>query len=163
LLGAGKVIAKRGAATKKRKAMAAAARGSGTTTTQPASPGAPAPAPAALAAAALAGYVPASFGAASKLAPLTGRRFESRAAAYWAEAGALLSPAERESFVSWVRDDHLPFTTVPAQPIGFRADGWLGQYIVVYPELGLVGVRRHREPVEETVHCYVEHSALRDE
>jgi CubicO group peptidase (beta-lactamase class C family) len=29
---------------------------------------------------------------------------------------------------------------------GFGADGWLGQYLVVYPKVGLVGVRQHREP-----------------
>jgi len=96
-------------------------------------------------AASLGSYAPASFTAAPKLAPLTGRRFPSRSA-YWAEAGALLSSTERAAFTSWVRDEHVPFATEEAHTIGFRADGWLGQYIVVYPELGLVGVRQHREP-----------------
>jgi proline-specific peptidase len=86
-----------------------------------------------------------AFASTAKLAPLAGRKFASPAA-YWTEAGALLGPEEREAFVARVRDDRLPFATEAMRPLGFRADGWLGQYIVVYPGLGLVGVRQHREP-----------------
>jgi CubicO group peptidase (beta-lactamase class C family) len=57
-------------------------------------------------------------------------------------------------YLWWVHDD------------GFRADGWLGQYLVVYPKLGLVGVRQHREPEggadeqENEAHGFKEFPAL---
>ncbi len=85
------------------------------------------------------------FTAESKLAPLDGRKFRSRAA-YWMEAGALLSTAERDVLGTVVRDDLLPFGTVEATQIGWNFNGWLGQYLVVYPQAGVVAVRQRREP-----------------
>lgn len=92
-------------------------------------------------AAALAAFAPPGFPI-EKLAPLDGRSFGSRAA-YWAEAGALLHPAERAALVTRVRDDRSPVVTTEATTIGFRLDGWLGQLLLVYPEKKLVVVRQH--------------------
>jgi CubicO group peptidase (beta-lactamase class C family)/pimeloyl-ACP methyl ester carboxylesterase len=90
-------------------------------------------------------YVGDDFTATPKLAPLNDRRFSTRPG-YWLEVGSLLDPAERKVFASRARDDRLPYTTTAPVPVGFRAEGWLGQYIVVFPKLGLVGVRQRRDP-----------------
>lgn len=86
---------------------------------------------------------------ATKLAPLHARKLETRAA-YWIEAGALLSASERAAFLANLRDDRSPFAIEPAKPVGFRADGWLGQYLVVFPDQGVVAVRQHRMPSNVT-------------
>jgi len=91
--------------------------------------------------ASLAAYAPPGVPLA-KLAPLNERRFGSRAE-YWAEAGALLSPAERDLFLSRLRDDRTPFTTTAPETIGYRMDGWLGQLLLWYPKKNLVVVRQH--------------------
>lgn len=85
------------------------------------------------------------FSAADALAPLDGKRFVSRAA-YWMEAGALLSPGDRATLGRLVRDDLLPFGQVDGPLVGFDFNGWLGQYLVVYPAAGIVAVRQRREP-----------------
>lgn len=85
----------------------------------------------------------AGFTAVEKLAPLDGKRFSSHAA-YWLEAGALLDTSERAALAGMIRDDRLPYTSPPAKQIGFDFNGWLGQYLVVLPEAGVVAVRLRR-------------------
>lgn len=89
------------------------------------------------------------FTAVSKLWPLDGRKFESRAA-YWMEAGALLTPAERDAFARLIREDLVPFGGVDGKLVGFDFNGWLGQYLVVFPDAGVVAVRQRREPQDVT-------------
>jgi CubicO group peptidase (beta-lactamase class C family) len=89
------------------------------------------------------------FTAESKLAPLDGRKFRSRAS-YWMEAGTLLAPAERDALGATVRDDLLPIGTVDGTLVGWNFNGWLGQYLVVYPSAGVVAVRQRREPKDVT-------------
>jgi CubicO group peptidase (beta-lactamase class C family) len=89
------------------------------------------------------------FTAVSKLAPLDGKKFSSRAG-YWMEAGALLAPPEREALGALVRDDLLPIETAPGALVGWNFNGWLGQYLVVYPRAGVVAVRQRREPTDVT-------------
>jgi CubicO group peptidase (beta-lactamase class C family) len=93
--------------------------------------------------------VKAGFAAASKLAPLDGTKFTSRAA-YWMAAGPLLVPSEREALGELARDDTLPIGNVDGKLIGFDFNGWLGQYLLVYPEAGIVAVRQRREPPNVT-------------
>jgi hypothetical protein len=83
------------------------------------------------------------------LAPLDGRKFRSRAA-YWMEAGARLPPPQREALGKLVRDDLLPIATVEGRREGWNFNGWLGQYLVVYPAAGVVAVRQRREPEHPT-------------
>jgi CubicO group peptidase (beta-lactamase class C family) len=89
------------------------------------------------------------FLAQAKLLPLDGRRFPSRAA-YWMEAGDLLAPSEREALGRLVRDDLSPIASVDGKLVGFNFNGWLGQYLVVYPRAGVVAVRQRREPPNVT-------------
>lgn len=85
------------------------------------------------------------FLAARDLSPLDGVKFASRAA-YWMAAGALLDERERAALGAIVRDDLLPFENVDGSLVGWNFNGWLGQYLVVYPQAGLVAVRQRREP-----------------
>jgi len=85
----------------------------------------------------------AGFSAASKLLPLTGKRFQF-AGQYWMEAGALLDAGERTALADLSWRGTSPTDQVSSQKIGFYADGWLGQKVVVYPEKRLVVVRLRR-------------------
>jgi hypothetical protein len=49
------------------------------------------------------------------------------------DAGALLAPSERDALGAMVRDDLLPIGTFDGARVGWNFNGWLGQYLVVYP------------------------------
>ena len=85
------------------------------------------------------------FSADAKLQPLDGKRFKS-SVAYWMEAGALLSPEERMQPTATMRGGLSPIAQVEGAPISFFWDGWLGQFLMVYPEAGVVAVRQRRQP-----------------
>lgn len=85
------------------------------------------------------------------LGQLTGKQFAS-AEALWLEAGALLSPAERESVSSFLAGGGKLTRERPDRPLGFYADGSLGQRLAIFEEQKLVVVRqrRRRPPAEES-------------
>jgi CubicO group peptidase (beta-lactamase class C family) len=89
------------------------------------------------------------FGAADKLSPLVGRPFPGRSAGYWMEVGSLLLDAERRELHRLFSAGTTPFVETAGAPMGFAADGWLGQQLIVLPERGVVAVRQHREPTTE--------------
>lgn len=77
---------------------------------------------------------------ASRLVTLSGRPFK-RSGTYWMEVGARLSKREREQMAQWLDEHDSPLVWQP-NVTAIRADGWLGQYIIVVPELDLVVVRQ---------------------
>lgn len=83
------------------------------------------------------------FGAEKKLTTLVGKKLENDAAV-WLEAGALLSPSERDELALAVANKEWPLESKPGNPIGFYGDGWLGQRLGVWPKQKLVVVRQHR-------------------
>ncbi|HEY3356197.1 MAG TPA: serine hydrolase [Polyangia bacterium] len=85
----------------------------------------------------------AGFGGAAKLARLGDRAFTHREA-YLLEAGALLEPAERAQLAGLITATGAPLKARVGAPVGFKADGWLGQYLVVIPGARLVALRMHR-------------------
>ncbi len=86
------------------------------------------------------------FSAADKLSPLLGRKYTGGAAAFWMDAGALLDARERESLAVLAQRGMVPVTEKPGPVIGYAADGWLGQTLLVVPDRRIVVVRQHREP-----------------
>jgi CubicO group peptidase (beta-lactamase class C family) len=84
------------------------------------------------------------------LVPLVGRSFAA-SEALWLELGARLSEAERETLAAAVAEGARPTRERPDRPVGFYADGSLGQRLAVFPEKKLVVVRqrRRRLPAEE--------------
>jgi CubicO group peptidase (beta-lactamase class C family) len=85
----------------------------------------------------------AGFSAAGKLAHLDARSFPHRDA-YLLEAGALLEPGERAQLAGLIGASGAPLKIKLGPPAGFKADGWLGQYLVVIPAARIVAVRMHR-------------------
>jgi len=86
-----------------------------------------------------------------ELAALAGKQHPS-AEAFWLDAGARLSRAEREAVVGFVSSGGKLTRERPDRAIGFYADGSLGQRLAVFPEQKLVVVRqrRRRPPAEES-------------
>ena len=76
----------------------------------------------------------------SELAPLRKKSFASQAA-FWLEAGAHLKAPWRQQLAN-LREFKL--LSRPEGKLGFYGDGWLGQWLVVYPQQQLVAVRQHR-------------------
>jgi len=85
----------------------------------------------------------AGFEATDALTPLTELPFDG-GSAYWLEAGALLEPEARKQLATLASRGRLPYEERRGDPIGYYADGWLGQVLVVYPGQNLVAVRMHR-------------------
>jgi CubicO group peptidase (beta-lactamase class C family) len=81
----------------------------------------------------------------SLLDPLRGRTF-SMPEAWFLEAGALLPPTDREHLASGLHHETYPVTFTPGHVRGIRANGWLGQHLVVVPEERVVAVRQLRAP-----------------
>jgi CubicO group peptidase (beta-lactamase class C family) len=88
----------------------------------------------------------AGFGAFAKLTPLIGKRYTTGISAFWMDVGALLDERERASLASLVQRGVVPVAETPGPVIGFAADGWLGQHLLVIPDRRIVVVRQHREP-----------------
>lgn len=74
-----------------------------------------------------------------------GRHFPTHAA-LWLEVGSHLDEAQREKLARLVDAGREPFVEVPGPPIGFAADGWLGQQIIVLPKHEVIAIRQHRAP-----------------
>lgn len=84
-----------------------------------------------------------------ELGPLAGQTFGS-AEAFWLEAGARLGPGERDALTRFVAGGGKLTRERPDHPIGFYADGSLGQRLAIFPEDQLVVVRqRRRRPAAE--------------
>lgn len=82
------------------------------------------------------------------LGELKSRIFPS-AEALWLEAGAHLSPTDRERIAQLQSEEPL-VRSRPDHPLGFYADGSLGQRLAIFPEQRLVVVRqRRRRPAAE--------------
>jgi CubicO group peptidase (beta-lactamase class C family) len=82
-----------------------------------------------------------------KMTPLAGRVFSSDA-----EFGAALQAALKPDLGLWqanVVKRKLPLPMRPRPIIGYRANGWLGQHLVVLPAAQLVAVRMRRSPENE--------------
>jgi CubicO group peptidase (beta-lactamase class C family) len=82
----------------------------------------------------------------AKLQPLTTASYTSTAQLY-ADVAARLTPTEDSTLVQWLTvGDHIPgvriLTTGPL--VGFAAEGWLGQYLAIFPDKHLVAVRMRR-------------------
>ena len=91
----------------------------------------------------------AGLPAVARLRRLAGREY-ARPEQCWMEAGSLLSRASRAALSRWLQaGKESPLVRVPADPIGFNANGWQGQYLAVYPRWNLVVVRL-RQPVSFT-------------
>jgi CubicO group peptidase (beta-lactamase class C family) len=83
------------------------------------------------------------------LGELGGRVFPS-AEALWMEAGARLSPEARGAIAALAEGGSPLTRTRPDHPVGFYADGSLGQRLAIFPEQRLVVVRqRRRRPAAE--------------
>ncbi len=92
----------------------------------------------------------AGFGAGAKLTPLVGKKYTTGVSAFWMDVGARLDEGERASLASVVQRGVVPFAETPGPVIGFAADGWLGQHLLVIPDRRIVVVRQHREPQGQT-------------
>jgi len=84
------------------------------------------------------------------LSPLAGRKFRT-SGELWLEAGARLSAPERELLARALEAGAPLAADKPDHPIGFYADGSLGQRLAVFeaPRLVVVRQRRRRPPAEE--------------
>ncbi|MBK8010233.1 MAG: beta-lactamase family protein [Deltaproteobacteria bacterium] len=87
-----------------------------------------------------------------KLRGLDYRIFESDAA-YWLAAGSRLTAEARARLSRMETRGVSPIVEMPRAPIGYYANGWLGQYLIVYPENNMVVVRLRRsteKPMSES-------------
>jgi len=84
---------------------------------------------------------------AGALDALVGQRHAS-AAALWLALGERTDEAGRTALVRLAAAGMQPFESQPGEPLGFAADGWLGQQLVVIPDHRLVAVRQHRAPTD---------------
>ncbi len=85
-----------------------------------------------------------------RLEGLAGKKYASRAD-LWLAAGSLLDASAREKFGALARRGKVPVDEQPGPRLGFAADGWLGQQLIVFPGLQLVAVRQHRSPQDRSV------------
>jgi len=86
----------------------------------------------------------------AKLQPLRGRVFESRKEFFGAIASTLGGEAGLESWYDHTWRRGLPDgKLLEQQVVAFRADGYLGQHLVVIPSRGIVGVRMRRAHPDE--------------
>lgn len=88
--------------------------------------------------------------ATTKLGPLVDKPM-TRVADFWLEAGARLDEADRRKLSQLGASGVNAFVDKPGAPIGFAADGWLGQQLIVLPAHHLVAVRQLRAPKDEPV------------
>jgi CubicO group peptidase (beta-lactamase class C family) len=90
------------------------------------------------------------FSAAKRLEPLVGREIPARSGAVWMEIGARLDEAQRRELDALLAAGASPpAVDRPGAPMGYAADGWLGQQLIVLPSRGMVAVRQMREPTSE--------------
>lgn len=89
--------------------------------------------------------VEGGFSAGDALRPLDGRPFSSFAGA-WLEIGSRLDTDARAALAAMLTEQNAPLVQRPGPTIGFAADGWLGQQLIVLPARNVVAVRQHRSP-----------------
>src|SRR5690606_34183865 len=90
-------------------------------------------------------FIAGAFPGATALRPLVDRPLRNFNA-FWLEAGSLLDPDDRAELMRTLTDENAPITHHPGDVIGFAADGWLGQQLIVFPARKLIAVRQHRSP-----------------
>ncbi len=87
----------------------------------------------------------------AKLQPLVAESYTAPSA-YYAAMAARLTPAEYTAFMNWLAaSNHMPYYRVlgTTPSLGFSAQGWLGQYLTIFPEKRLVAVRMRRALPED--------------
>lgn len=78
---------------------------------------------------------------------LVGERHAS-SAALWLALAARTDDAGRAVLLRLAAAGVRPFEEHRGEPLGFAADGWLGQHLIVMPERRVVAVRQHRSPTD---------------
>lgn len=87
----------------------------------------------------------------AKLQPLVSESYTAPSA-YYAAMAARLTPAEYTAFMKWLgATNHMPYFRVlgTTPSLGISAQGWLGQYLTIFPEKQLVAVRMRRALAED--------------
>ncbi len=79
------------------------------------------------------------------LADLAGRKFTTHGA-LWMEVGSHLDAPARLRMADLIALGKAPFVEEAGPWLGFAADGWLGQQLIVFPKHGVIAVRQHRAP-----------------
>ncbi len=85
------------------------------------------------------------FGGIDDLAELKGQTFLT-GEGLWMEVGARLPSTQRKELAERALRGQVPYEKKAPEVIGFAADGWLGQALIVLPAIQVVAVRQHREP-----------------
>jgi len=93
------------------------------------------------------------FAGADALAPLVGQTFLSLEG-LWMELGAHLTEAQRADADLRAARGQVPYDKEDPSIIGYAADGWLGQALIVFPKQRVVAVRQHRAPKEGADDAY---------
>jgi CubicO group peptidase (beta-lactamase class C family) len=78
---------------------------------------------------------------------LVGRRHTS-GASLWLALAERADDAGRAALLRLAAAGLQPFGDHRGEPLGYAADGWLGQQLIVIPEHRLVAVRQHRAPTD---------------
>jgi CubicO group peptidase (beta-lactamase class C family) len=87
----------------------------------------------------------------AKLQPLVAESYTTPNALFAAMA-ARLAAAEYAAFMNWIAvGNHIPYYRVlgTSPSLGISAQGWLGQYLTIFPEKRLVAVRMRRAVAED--------------
>jgi CubicO group peptidase (beta-lactamase class C family) len=85
------------------------------------------------------------IGAPKSLLELGDRRFRSHAA-LWLAIGKHLDDRGRERMSQLIEAEEVPLEEEAGPVIGYAADGWLGQQLIVLPKHRVIAVRQHRAP-----------------
>lgn len=84
---------------------------------------------------------------ASALGSLVGQRFPGTVA-LWLAVADRADANGRITLARLAAAGARPFEEQPGHTIGYAADGWLGQQLIVLPEHRIVAVRQHRAPTD---------------
>jgi CubicO group peptidase (beta-lactamase class C family)/imidazolonepropionase-like amidohydrolase len=86
--------------------------------------------------------------------PLVGKKHKDKAEHRAAVQAAVGKVAFDQLTTTLFKADHVPLEAAIADGpvIGFAAKGWLGQYMVVYPDLGVVAVRMRQAVYSDYLH-----------
>ena len=87
----------------------------------------------------------AGFKGADALTPLVGNTFVSEER-LWMDVGSLLTDAQRADAAVRAARGQVPHEQQAPSIIGYAADGWLGQALIVFPKQRVIAVRQHRAP-----------------
>jgi CubicO group peptidase (beta-lactamase class C family) len=84
---------------------------------------------------------------ADALSDLVGRPFQGTLE-LWLAVADRADAEGRGALVQLAAAGTRPFEEQPGRTIGFAADGWLGQQLIVFPEHRVIAVRQHRAPTD---------------